>query len=260
MSGYTEPVQIVTHRWPTSSSSKPRRSAMSSTTCRRSPTPGAASAGARSPGWSRRRSRRWCGCIRRSTRSSRWRRGAGAGAASRRDVARDRPLPPAAAAPAYDKVIDAQGLSLGAHRACGARRRHGYDAQQHHGAFASRLYDVRHQVSRALHAVERNRIADRPGARLYAATGRTDYGLIAQRCAMRRRPMRVLLHATARRARSGRRSAGLRSRRWLRQRGFECVLPWGDAEERCAQRADRCAAIPNAAACSTASRSTPWRR
>src|SRR5215471_15379821 len=60
---------------------------------------------------------------------------------------------------AYDEVIDTQGLVRSAVISLLARgRRHGYDAASVREPLASRCYDVRHRVSRGLHAIERNRI------------------------------------------------------------------------------------------------------
>ena len=83
-----------------------------------------------SPGWSRRRSRRWCGCIRRSIEvipvaSRRWRARSRCSPSTWREIAA---LPARAAAQTYDAVIDTQGLVRSAIIARLARgRRHGYD-------------------------------------------------------------------------------------------------------------------------------------
>ena len=82
-----------------------------------------------SAGWSRRPSRRWCGCIPRSTSvipvaSRRWRRVA----VQPVDLARDRRVPRAMRAQTHETVIDTQGLLRSALIARFARgRRHGYD-------------------------------------------------------------------------------------------------------------------------------------
>src|SRR5512141_2658548 len=60
---------------------------------------------------------------------------------------------------AYDDIVDSQGLLRSAVIARVARgRRHGYDRSSIREPLASAFYDIRHCVSRALHAVERNRI------------------------------------------------------------------------------------------------------
>src|SRR5690349_1400873 len=59
---------------------------------------------------------------------------------------------------AYDVVVDTQGLLRTAVIAQFARgRRHGYDSASIREPLAARFYDVRHRVSRDLHAIDRNR-------------------------------------------------------------------------------------------------------
>src|ERR1700690_1169071 len=59
----------------------------------------------------------------------------------------------------YEGVIDTQGLLKSALIAMRARgRKHGYDHDSIKEKAASSFYDVRHRVSRDLHAIERNRI------------------------------------------------------------------------------------------------------
>ena len=143
----------------------------------------------------------------------------------------------------YDKVIDAQGLVRSAIIARAARgERHGYDAQSIKEAFASRFYDVKHKVSRALHAVERNRTLT---ARVlgYAPAKAIDYGLIAPARPAER--YAVLLHGTSRPSKLWPDECWTELGRWLHGTGFECVLPWGDGIEKL--RAERlAAAIPDA--------------
>ena len=80
-------------------------------------------------------------------------------------------------APRYDEIVDSQGLlrtSIIARLARG--RRHGYDTTSIREPLAALFYDVRHSVSRDLHAVERNRILS--GLALgYAPQGAPDFGL-----------------------------------------------------------------------------------
>ncbi len=80
-------------------------------------------------------------------------------------------------APRYDEIVDSQGLLRTAVIARLAHgRRHGYDAASIREPLAALCYDVRHSVSRALHAVERNRILS--GLALgYAPQGAPDFGL-----------------------------------------------------------------------------------
>src|SRR5512140_2594244 len=56
----------------------------------------------------------------------------------------------------YDEIVDSQGLLRSALIARAAHgRRHGYDVRSIREPLASAFYDVRHRVSRELHAVER---------------------------------------------------------------------------------------------------------
>ena len=97
----------------------------------------------------------------------------------------------------YDIIVDSQGLLRSAVIARFARgRRHGYGASSIREPLASLFYDVRHDVSRALHAVERNRMLS--GLALgYAPQGAPDFGLDRARFAASGERYAVLLHATA---------------------------------------------------------------
>ncbi len=76
-------------------------------------------------------------------------------------------------------------------------KRHGYDRASIREPLASVFYDVRHNVSRALHAVDRNRTLT--GLALgYAPQGAPDFGLDRARFAKPDERYAVLLHATAR--------------------------------------------------------------
>ncbi len=113
-----------------------------------------------SRGWWRKRSYRWRGCIRRSARSSpvssrRWRKLLSPSAWGRHPEIQGRVTEPEQ----YDKVIDTQGLARTGLIAKIARgERHGYDRDSIREKFASRFYQVRHQVPRDIHAIARNRI------------------------------------------------------------------------------------------------------
>jgi len=99
----------------------------------------------------------------------------------------------------YDEVIDTQGLLRTAVISQLARGcRHGYDAASIREPLAARFYDVRHSVSRDLHAIERNRTLT--GLALgYAPEGAIDFGLDRDRLASAAgEPFGILLHATAR--------------------------------------------------------------
>ena len=213
-----------------------------------------------SPGWWRRRSRRWCGCIRRSTTSFRSRRGAGAGCACCAvDLAEIRAFRRRLRAHEYAEVIDTQGLfrsALIARRARG--RRHGYDRAEHPGA-AGVVVLRRAPSCRAEPARDRAQPrADRAGARLCAG-GRARLRARSRRASLSGEAGGALRRAAARTARpekewpvanwtrSPRRSAA----------DFELVLPWGTkpsdagAAHRVGHRDGR--------ACRTASRSMRWR-
>ncbi len=97
----------------------------------------------------------------------------------------------------YDEIVDSQGLLRSAVIARFARgRRHGYDATSIREPLASMFYDVRHSVSRALHAVERNRILS--GLALgYTPQGAPDFGIGRARFPAPGERYGVLLHATA---------------------------------------------------------------
>ncbi len=142
---------------------------------------------------------------------------------------------------AFDKVIDVQGLIRSAIIARGALgERHGYDGQSIKEPFASRFYDVKHKVSRALHAVERNRMLT--GLALgYAPAPAIDYGLHAANPADR---YAILLHGTSRASKEWPEACWVELGRWLRTKGLESVLPWGDGIEKL--RAERLSsAIPD---------------
>ena len=143
---------------------------------------------------------------------------------------------------AYDEVIDTQGLiRTGLIAKLASGRRHGYDAQSIKEPFASRFYDVRHAVSRDMHAIARNRMLT--GRALgYIADGPADYGLTRR---AHPAPHAVLLHATARPEKLWPEEHWLEIGRALSRRGIEVVLPWGTEDERA--RSDRLAvALPDA--------------
>jgi heptosyltransferase-1 len=141
----------------------------------------------------------------------------------------------------FDRVIDAQGLIRSAIIARAASgERHGYDAASIKEPFASRFYDVRHTVSRALHAVERNRRLT--GLSLsYVPAPTIDYGLQARSGPEDR--YALLLHGTSRASKEWPEDCWIELGRWLQTKGLESVLPWGTGLEKL--RAERLsAAIP----------------
>lgn len=140
----------------------------------------------------------------------------------------------------YDEIIDTQGLArtgLIARLARGSR--HGYDSQSIRERLASLFYDVRHRVSRELHAVDRNRILT--GLALgYTPQGAPDFGLDRARFRQKGARYAVFLHATARPEKQWRVENWIALGKALGGRGLDFVLPWGTDDERA--RSDRIAA------------------
>ena len=146
---------------------------------------------------------------------------------------------------AYDEIVDSQGLLRSAVIARMARgRRHGYDRSSIREPAASMFYDVRHRVSRDLHAVTRNRMLS--GLSLgYAPQGAPDYGLDRARFAKPAERYAVLLHATARASKQWPEANWIALGQTLAERGLDLVLPWGNEAERA--RSERIAkALPRA--------------
>ena len=146
----------------------------------------------------------------------------------------------------HDEVVDTQGLlrtALMARLAHG--RRHGYDRHSIRESLASPFYDVRHRISRSLHAIARNRALT--GRALgYAPDGAIDFGLERGKLAgPAAAPYGVLLHATARPEKQWPEERWVALGRDLAARGVELLLPWGSEPERL--RSERIAAgIPGA--------------
>jgi heptosyltransferase-1 len=132
---------------------------------------------------------------------------------------------------AFDKVIDTQGLIRSAIMTRLARgQRHGYDSRSIREPFAARFYDVRHTVSRDLHAVTRNRMLT--GLALgYRPPEEVDYGLVRPPQA-ESQSYAVLLHGTSRFAKEWRAEDWIETGRWLSAKGLQIVLPWGSEAER----------------------------
>jgi len=133
----------------------------------------------------------------------------------------------------YDQVIDTQGLFRSAVIARFARGKlHGYDARSIREPAAAWIYDVRHRVSRELHAIARNR-ALTALALGYAQDGAIDFGLERARLVgPLHQPYAVLLHATAQREKEWPQDNWLAVGRALAARGFGLLLPWGTEGER----------------------------
>ena len=132
----------------------------------------------------------------------------------------------------YDEIVDTQGLVRTAMTAKLARgRRHGYDAQSVREPFASRFYDVRHQVDPGLHAIARNRLL--AGLALGHTPDRIlDFGLDRAGLAARGRAYGILLHATRRHGKEWPEPSWIEAGRMLSGRGVELLLPWGTGVER----------------------------
>src|SRR5262245_45689142 len=146
----------------------------------------------------------------------------------------------------YDEVIDTQGLlrsALVARLAHG--RRHGYDASSIREPAAAWFYDIKHRVSRGLHAITRNRMPS--GLALgYVPDRDTDFGL--SRNAIRQTsaaPYGILFHATARAEKEWPEAAWIALGRVLAAGGGSLLLPWGTEAEH-ARRKRIAAEVANA--------------
>ena len=144
----------------------------------------------------------------------------------------------------YDIAIDTQGLLKSALITRMAHtRRCGFAAGSAREPLASRFYDARFPVDKALHAVERNRrlVAQAGG---YVVSGAPDYG-IAAAPAPTPGPTAVLLTATSRDDKLWPEDRWIALGCELQARGLYCLLPAGNSAER--ERAQRIAArIPQA--------------
>ncbi|HEY4143027.1 MAG TPA: lipopolysaccharide heptosyltransferase I [Pseudolabrys sp.] len=143
----------------------------------------------------------------------------------------------------YDVVIDCQGLlRTGIISRFARGTRHGYDRQSIKEPPASSFYDVRHRVSRSLHAVDRNRILT--GRALgYEPQGAPDFGLDRAKLAGAGSRTAIFLHATAQAQKQWPEENWIALGKSLS--GIDIVLPWGTEEERL--RSERiAAALPNA--------------
>jgi heptosyltransferase-1 len=148
-------------------------------------------------------------------------------------------------APRYDEIVDSQGLLRTAVIARLARgRRHGYDTASIREPLAALFYDIRHSVSRDLHAVERNRILS--GLSLgFTPQGVPDFGLDRARFPAPDERYGVLLHATARPGKQWPEAHWIALGHALAGQGIDLVLPWGTDAERA--RSERIAsALPRA--------------
>lgn len=132
----------------------------------------------------------------------------------------------------YDRIVDTQGLLRTGLIARIARgERHGYDRASIREPLASLFYDVCHDVSRDLHAVERNRRLTAL-ALGYEMDGAPDYGLSRARFAAPAEPYVVFLHATAKVRKEWPVANWVALGRSMNERGLQIVLPWGTEAER----------------------------
>jgi heptosyltransferase-1 len=145
----------------------------------------------------------------------------------------------------YDEIVDSQGLlRSGVIARMAQGRRHGYDRNSIREPLASLFYDLRYQVGRDLHAVDRNRILS--GLALgYAPQGAPDFGLSRARFMQEGARYAVLLHATARPEKQWPVANWIALGKALAGQGLGPVLPWGNEDER--RRAEEiAAALPRA--------------
>jgi heptosyltransferase-1 len=134
----------------------------------------------------------------------------------------------------YDAVVDTQGLLKSALLSFAARgARHGLDWASSREPLAA-FYDRTYAVSRAMHAVERNRaLAARalefttqrgPDYGVHGAAG--DFGWLP------REPYAVLLHATSQQRKLWPEESWVELGRALARGARRCVLPWHGSGER----------------------------
>ncbi|MDD2884329.1 MAG: lipopolysaccharide heptosyltransferase I [Dechloromonas sp.] len=152
---------------------------------------------------------------------------------------------------AYDWVIDTQGLLKSALLARWAPGQHaGYAADSAREPLAARFYEQHFSVSRALHAVERNRQLA-AAALGYSLVPAVDYGIAPPApCAVPDfpgKPTVVLLTATSRDDKLWPETQWQALGQALQAQGFQLLLPAGSAPER-ARAARLAAAIPEAQA------------
>ncbi len=147
----------------------------------------------------------------------------------------------------YDLVIDAQGLIKSAllARLAGADI-YGFSENSAREALAARFYKKTAEVPHGMHVVEKNRALI---AQLFGsdANTRPDFGLAAfrQKLMGQAPPFDVgrngvvLLHGTTWNSKYWPEEYWLKLTGMLTKKGFRCLLPWGNEEER--QRAERIA-------------------
>jgi len=133
----------------------------------------------------------------------------------------------------YDAIVDTQGLFFKSALIAGLARgrRHGYDAQSIREPASSWLYDVRHQVSRDLHAIARNRLLTAL-ALGYTPDGPIDFGLDRRKLASAPTPgYGILFHSTARAEKEWPETSWVALGQQVEAGGTSLVLPWGTGAE-----------------------------
>lgn len=144
----------------------------------------------------------------------------------------------------YDVVIDAQGLLKSAFLVTRYAKgtKHGYSRQSAREPLASFFYDIRHDVSKKMHAIERIRQLFALSLNYPIPQSQGDYG-IAQHFlslpAVDERPYLVFLHATTRDEKHWPESHWRELIALLTDSGLRIKLPWGAEHEH--QRAIRLA-------------------
>lgn len=144
----------------------------------------------------------------------------------------------------YDAVIDAQGLLKSAFLVTRYAKgtKHGYSRQSAREPLASFFYDIRHDVSKKMHAVERIRQLFALSLNYPIPQSQGDYGIAQHFLSLPsfdERPYLVFLHATTRDEKHWPESHWRELIALLADSGSRIKLPWGAEHEH--QRAIRLA-------------------
>lgn len=144
----------------------------------------------------------------------------------------------------YDAVIDAQGLLKSAFLVTRYAKgtKHGYSRQSAREPLASFFYDIRHDVSKKMHAVERIRQLFALSLNYPIPQSQGDYGIAQHFLSLPsfdERPYLVFLHATTRDEKHWPESHWRELIALLADSGLRIKLPWGAEHEH--QRAIRLA-------------------
>lgn len=135
----------------------------------------------------------------------------------------------------YDLIIDTQGLLKSALLTRFANgERHGYDKQSARESLASRFYQQRHHVSRALHAVARNRALAALSLGYSIPDEAPDYGIQASHpsAATFDFPFVMGLHGTSRDSKLWPVEQWVQLALSLESRQLKLLLPWSSEAER----------------------------